>query len=145
MSQPDENVRFVLHGPNAGKTIGFCKDLNGNKRYNFVEGVMTMHRSRVNGRTIFRMQKEYSAYLEGHGPEEVDNGGSDIQEPGSDALGSEAVDSKLATQSEPTPGSDAIELGPDAGTEPAAEERETGSEDGSRSKASRKRKSKKAK
>lgn len=143
MSQ-SENVRFVLVGPHAGKTIGFCKDLNGNKRFNFVEGVMEMHRSRVNGRAIFRLQKDYGAYLEGQEPKGEDNGGSDIQKPGSDALGGEAVDSKLTTQSEPAPGSDAIELGPDVGTESTTEERPDGSKDGQGSKAPRKRKSKKS-
>jgi len=141
----EDKVRFVLHGPNAGKTIGFCKDLNGKRRFNFVEGVMEMHRSRVNGRVIFRLQKDYSAYLEGQGPEEKDNGGSDIQEPGSDGLGSKEVDSQLTSESTPAPGSDAIELGPNAGAESPAAEREAGSEDGSSTKAAGKRKPKKGK
>lgn len=93
-------VKFVLVGPNAGKTKGFSKDHVGNFRYNFVDGVMEMHPTRVNGRFIKFMEKTYSAVLEG-----VANGQRNVSPSGDNAVGSKEVHDKGLTTPEPEPAS----------------------------------------
>jgi len=99
-------VKFVLVGPHAGKSIGFCKDIKGEARYNFIDGVMAVHPTKVNGRFIKRMKQEYSAVLEGEA-----HGISDVSKSGDDALGGEEVHDDGLTTPEPSAASrDAIQL-----------------------------------
>lgn len=103
-------VKFILVGPNAGKTIGFSKDLNGNTRYNFVEGVMEMHPTKVTGRFIKFIKKTYSAVLEG----ELENGERQVQENGSDSERSEDVHDGGLTEESVNPAAEsAIKLSGD--------------------------------
>lgn len=111
-------VRFVLVGPNAGKTVGFSKDATGTPRFNFVKGVMEVHPARVNGRFITRMKREYSAYLEG---EAQAHGGSKVHEDGDEPVGGEAVQGDLSQEPKHTSAGASIELrgddDPEAGKE----------------------------
>lgn len=101
-------VRFVLTGPHKGKTKGFSRDLNGNHRYKFKNGVMEVHPTKVNGRFIKRMKEEYAAVLEG---QENDDGVSDVSESGDNPVGSEEVHDDGLTKAQPSPASEAaIEL-----------------------------------
>jgi hypothetical protein len=132
-------LNFVLVGPNAGKTIGFCKGPTGVPRYSFVNGVMSVHATRVNGRFIMMMKQLYSAYLEGEVPKD---GSSEVQQPRADAGGSEEVGSDLTQASEHPAAGTAIQLGGDDGADSGAKEPEAKAGNGSSSKASRKRKTK---
>lgn len=99
-------VKFVLTGPHAGKTIGFSKDLNARPRYKFVDGVMEVHATKVNGRFIARMKDEYGAVLEGEA-----NGVSDVQEERDNPVGSEEVHDNGLAEAEPSAASrDAVQL-----------------------------------
>lgn len=101
-------VRFVLTGPHKGKTKGFSRDMNGNFRYQFQDGVMEVHPTKVNGRFIKRMKNEYAAVLEG---QENDDGVSDVSEGGSDPVGSEEVHDNGLAEAEPSAAArDAIKL-----------------------------------
>lgn len=105
-------IRFVLVGPNAGKTIGLSRTHTGKHRFNFVEGVMEIHESRVNGRFISLMAGTYGAHIDGKAPAPVGDadGISDVQPSGDNLSGSEDLSSKLA-EGQPSPASEsAIEL-----------------------------------
>jgi len=99
-------VRFILVGPNKGKTIGFSKDHTGEARYKFRNGVMEVHPSRVNGRLIKFLKGTYSAVLEG----ELDNGFDNDAPDGNDSSGSENVSSDLGTEQVEPAAEDAIQL-----------------------------------
>lgn len=135
----DQMMKFVLVGPNAGKTVGFAKGTDGTPRYRFKDGVMLIHPSRVNGRFILMMKQLYSAYLESEVPKD---GSSEVQQPRADAKRSEEVGSDLTQASEHPAAGTAIELQGDAGTESGAKESQAKGSNGPRSKASRKRKTK---
>lgn len=111
-------VRFVLVGPNAGRTIGFSKDSTGQHRFNFVNGVMEIHPTKVNGRFITRMKREYSAYLEG---EAKAHGSSKVHADGGESVRSETVPSDFPPEPEHPSEGAAIELRgddePEAGEE----------------------------
>lgn len=102
-------IKFVLVGPNKGKTIGFSKDHKGDPRYKFKNGVMEVHASRVNGKFISFMAKTYSAHVDGNAPGE-ENGLSDVSEDGNNAVGSEKVSSELSEAQSSPAAESAIEL-----------------------------------
>lgn len=80
------SVRFVLTGAKEGKTIGLQKRSNGTYSYNFVDGVMEVHPSRVTGRLITHLRNTYSAIVEGS-----EDGVSNVQAGGDNSGGSEDV------------------------------------------------------
>ena len=94
-------VKFNLIGPNAGKTIGLSKTHTGDFRYNFVNGVMEVHPSKVNGRFINFMRTMYGAVVEGE-----DDGKHQADQDGNNAVGSTDVQSDLtAPKTSPAAGS----------------------------------------
>jgi hypothetical protein len=128
-------VKFELKGPRAGQTIGFSKDLKGIPRYSFKNGIMEVHASRVNGRFITRMAREYNAHLEGQA-----NGSSEVQADGNDSGGSQEMASDLRAPIEFAAAGDAIQLTGDVDSEAGSSRSANASGSGSSSAKTPKRK-----
>lgn len=90
-------VRFVLTGAKKGKTIGLQRRSDGTFSYNFVDGVMEVHASKVNGRLITHLRNTYSAVVEGS-----EDGVSNVQADGDESLGSEAVHNDGLAKAKPS-------------------------------------------
>jgi len=97
MSNDPGIITFVLTGAKAGKTIGLQRRANGTFTYDFVDGKMQMHASRVTGRLIEHLRTCYSAVIE-----DKSHGSNQDAASGNNSSGSEDLHDNGATTPKPS-------------------------------------------